>query len=228
MMAEPNTAEPKPRATPPYLSYRTLRNFLDSLRSNGSIPGRIDRSVLKNLSGGAQSALIGALRFFDLIAVDTAPTPSLERLVRADVEGRREIMRELLRRHYPFLFPPAFSIDTATMRMLRETFDQAFGGGDTSRKAMIFFLAAAKDSGVALSPFVKVREVNRPMGAGKRRSSKGGDALPAPPIPPAAQKTVFETLIGILDPAHMDDDEQAAVWTLIKYLKKRGEVGGTT
>ncbi len=204
-MADPKPADPTPKVTPPYLSFRTLRNFLDAMRTNG-IPGRVDRSVLKNLSGGAQSALIGALRFLDLIAVDTAPTPNLERLVRADAEARREIMRELLRRHYPFMFPPAFALDTATAKMVRETFDEAFGGGDTSRKAMVFFLAAAKDSGVAVSPFVKVREVNRPIGAGKRRANGKAGPGPAPlPIPAVTQKTVVDTLIGVLDPKLMDD-----------------------
>jgi hypothetical protein len=220
-MAEPKPADPKPTVTPPYLSFRTLRNFVDGLRVNGSIPGRIDRSVLKNLSGGAQSALITALRFLDLIAMDTAPTPTLERLVRAEGDARNEIVRELLRRHYPFMFPPAFNLDSATARMVREAFDKAFGGGDTSRKAMVFFLAAAKESGVAVSPFIKVREVNRPTGVGRRRSN-GRAAEPPPAPPPAAPaKTPMEALLEIYSPDTMTEEESKAVFTLITYLKKR-------
>ena len=50
--------EPMPKINPPYLAFRTFRHFLDGLRASG-IPGRIDRSVMSSLSGGAQSALIG-------------------------------------------------------------------------------------------------------------------------------------------------------------------------
>jgi hypothetical protein len=223
-MADPKPTEQTPRVTPPYLSYRTLSNFLDSLKVNG-IPGRIDRSVLKNLSGAKQSALIGALRFLDLIAIDMAPTSKLERLVQAESDGRAEIMRETLRRHYPFMFPPAFNLSSATVRMVRETFDNAFGGGDTARKGMVFFLAAARDAGLQLSPFIKVREVNRPAGAGRRRSSansRGGvEAPPAPPPPAAPAKTPMETLLEIYSPETMTEEESKAVFTLITYLKKR-------
>src|SRR5262245_51299380 len=72
----PTSPELMERVTPPYLAYRTLKNFLDALKKG--IPGRIDRSVLSNLSGGAQSMLIGALRFFALIEADGTPTDTLE------------------------------------------------------------------------------------------------------------------------------------------------------
>jgi hypothetical protein len=112
--------------------------------------------------------------------------------------------------------------------MVREAFDDAFGGGDTARKAMVFFLGTARDSGIVLSSFIKVREVNRPVGTGRRRVSTNGRAVDTHPGAPAVtstapEKTVFETLIGILDPERMDETEQAAVWTLMKYLKKRGK-----
>src|SRR5882762_4209962 len=155
-MAEPKSPDSTPNFTPPYLAHRTLRNFFDSLRASG-IPGRIDRSVLKSLSGGAQSMLIGALRFFDLIGPDGAPTNMLERLVKAESDERNKIMADLLRKHYYFMFPPAFDLERATMKMVREAFEKETGGGDTSRKAMVFFLLAAKETGVPLSSYIKVR-----------------------------------------------------------------------
>src|SRR2546430_2527439 len=129
------------------------------------------RSVLSSLSGGAQSALLGALRFLDLTSADGAPNNTLERIVKAEGDERNKILADLLRNHYPFMFPPAFNLERATMKMVREAFDKAVGGGDTARKAMVFFLVAAKEAGVPVSNFIKVREVARPFGIGRRRAS---------------------------------------------------------
>ncbi|MEY2489441.1 MAG: hypothetical protein QOC70_1383, partial [Verrucomicrobiota bacterium] len=69
---------------PPYLPYTTFKNVVTSLNKNGIIPARIDKTVLAGQSGGTQSYLWAALRFFDLIDESKAPTEDLKNLVNAE------------------------------------------------------------------------------------------------------------------------------------------------
>jgi hypothetical protein len=41
-------------------------------------------------------------------------------------------------------------------------------------------------------------------------------------VPRAEGKTPSEILLMHLDPNEMDDEQQAAVWTMLKYFKARG------
>ena len=43
--------------TAPYVPWLTLKNVIEKMAKDGSIPGRIDRSYLSNLPGSAQSEL---------------------------------------------------------------------------------------------------------------------------------------------------------------------------
>ncbi len=167
-MKQPVLPEKTDKLSPPYLPYKTIRNFFDSLRVG--IPGKIDRSVLKNLSGSAQSMLIGALRYFELISQDGKPTHALEQLVQVDGADRQKLLQELLKHHYPFIFDDGINLQNATPKMLQEAFINAGVSGDTTRKAMAFFLSAAKDSGMTLSAYLKVRQVGRPAGFRRRTS----------------------------------------------------------
>lgn len=167
-MKQPVLPEKTEKVSPPYLPYRTLRNFLDSLRVG--IPGKIDRSVLKNLSGSAQSMLIGALRYFELISQEGKPTHTLERLVQAEGADRQKLLQELLKHHYSFIFNDGINLQNATPKMLQEAFTNAGISGDTTRKAIAFFLSAAKDSGMTLSSYLKVRQIGRPAGSRRRTS----------------------------------------------------------
>jgi hypothetical protein len=51
------------------------------------------------------------------------------------------------------------------------------------------------------------------------------EAAPSPPqalLPPLEGRKPSEMLLTHLDPNEMDDEQQAAVWTLLKYFKARG------
>ncbi len=225
-MKEPVMPEQKQtRSTPPYLPYATFKNFLDSLKAG--IPGQIDRSVMRSMSGSAQSMLIGSLRFFDLISEDGKPSPMLGKLVNAEPVDRQKILHGLIETAYPFMFGGGMSLKTATPKQVTDAFADAGVSGDTIRKAVVFFLSAAKDADIPLSPFLKVRQPGRPPGGSVKRrvrpvalgapsgANKGGAANGM------SEKTPYEMLIGILDPDHMEKEEQDAVWTLIRYLKKQ-------
>lgn len=209
------------KIAPPYLPYATLKNFLDNLRVG--IPGQIDRSVMRSLSGSAQSMLIGALRYFDLVNGDGKPSAALHKLVNAEGDERKKLIRDLLKSKYPFLFGEEVSLENATPRQVHTAFENAGVSGDTVRKAVVFFLSAAKDADLPMSPHLKVRRA--PKVASPRRRNATGKTFPGPSEPQdresEAPVSAYDLLIGILDPEAMDEEEQKAVWTLIKYLKKR-------
>ena len=64
----------EPKNKPPYLPYTTFKNVTTNLNKNGIIPARIDKTVLAGQSGGMQSYIWAALRFFDLMDEGKAPT----------------------------------------------------------------------------------------------------------------------------------------------------------
>jgi hypothetical protein len=144
--------ERQPQTVPPYMPYRSLRNFLDSLKQG--IPSRIDRSVMPSMSGALQSQLAATLRYLRLITPAGHPTDLLPKLVNSEGPERAQILREIIAKAYPFLGLP-FDITTATPRMVEEQFANAGASGGTVDKCVNFFLAAAKEAEIGLSPHLK-------------------------------------------------------------------------
>ena len=154
-------------AVPPYVPYKTLRNFLESLKVN--IPSRIDRSVMPSMSGALQSQLIAALRYLDLISEKGIPTQLLTSLVNSEGTLRQGLLKEMLVNAYPFLFR-GFDLGRATTRQVEEQFSHAGAGGETVRKCIAFFMGAAKDAEIALSPHIKPFKGVTRSGARQRRA----------------------------------------------------------
>lgn len=139
---------------PPYLPYKTIGTFLDSLKV--ALPQRIDRSLMKSMSGGMQSSLMLALAYFDLINPDTgAITEKLNRLVHSEGADKQRVLQEILSSSYPFIFKDGLQLDRATTSQLEERFKQSGLSGDTLRKSVTFFLKAAKDADLKVSPHIK-------------------------------------------------------------------------
>ena len=72
-----------PLAVPPYVPYRSFRNFIDTLKQG--IPARIDRSVMGTMSGALQSQLTTTLKYLDLIAPTGQPKEALAKLVNSEL-----------------------------------------------------------------------------------------------------------------------------------------------
>src|ERR1035438_10278775 len=102
---------PNPIFVPPYVPYRSFRNFIDSLKQG--IPARIDRSVMSSMSGALQSQLTTTLRYLMLISPTGQPTNSLPKLVNSEGPERAKAMREIITNCYPFLFQN-FDLKNAT------------------------------------------------------------------------------------------------------------------
>lgn len=141
------------RLIPPYCSYKTLRNFIEPFKI--TMPGRIDRTIMKNYSGAQQAQLLNALKSLGLIASDGVPKPQLHRWVKADGEERQKVLKEILVAAYPFIFSDGFDLTTATPGSFDQRFAQTGITGDTIRKCVVFFIAAAQAAGIQLSPYIK-------------------------------------------------------------------------
>jgi uncharacterized protein DUF5343 len=218
---------------PPYTSYRTFRTFIDDLHEHG-LPSRIDRSVLTRFSGVVGSQLMHALRFLGLIEDDGRPTPRLKELVDAHGAGHWPgTLLALLRVEYAPIF--AIDLETATPSHFNGAFRKAFPAADAVvQKCVTFFLYAANDAGVKISGRVLKGRKPRSLAPPRRRAPKpafasppardieAGPSPPPPGAPPAESKKPSEVLFLSLDPNEMNDEQQAAVWTLMKYFKARG------
>jgi hypothetical protein len=217
---------------PPYTSYRTFKTFIEDLHEHG-VPSRIDRSVLTRFSGVVGTQLMHALRFLGLIEDDGRPTARLKALVNAHAAGHwPETLLETLRHEYA----PMFTIDlgTATPSHFNEAFRRAFPAADAVvQKCVTFFLYAANDAGVKISGRVLKGRKPRSL-TPRKKTARPAFALPPTrdfepaPSPPQAHppriegKKPSELLLMHLDPKEMDEEQQAAVWTLMKYFKSRG------
>ena len=218
--------------TPPYTSYRTFKTFIEDLHEHG-VPSHIDRSVLTRFSGIVGTQLMHALRFLGLIEDDGRPTERLKGLVKAHGTGSwSERLLELLHQEYAPMF--AIDLETATPSHFNEAFRKAFPAADAVvQKCVTFFLYAVNDAGVKISGRVLKGRKPRPL-TPRRKTAKTAfphppirefEAAPSPPqapLPPLEGRKPSEMLLAHLDPNEMDDAQQAAIWTLLKYFKAKG------
>ena len=149
---------------PAYASYRTFRNFIGTLGS--VVPGRIDRSLMASMSGAAQSQLIHALRYLKLISQNGKPGAELASLAGEVDDTWREVLHGVLKTGYAFLWRHGFDVETATSHQLQEQFESAGASGETVQRCVRFFVAAAKDAQLPLSPHISGARFRR----GRRKS----------------------------------------------------------
>ena len=161
--------------SPPYVSFNTFRTLLDWLRSEG-VPLRFDRSFWQTkFSGSTGTQLVAALRFLGLLEGET-PASDLQGLVDATPEERRFILKEILRDSYRAV--PFEELDRATPAMVRRWFRAYPIDGHTLRKAVSFFVLAAREAEVSMS--TAVRKMARPRTAGtppRTPARTGGEPL---------------------------------------------------
>jgi hypothetical protein len=229
VMLSGSSERAKSTRTPPYTSYRTFKTFIQDLREHG-VPSRIDRSVLTRFSGVVGTQLMHALRFLGLIEDHGRPTQRLKELVNAHGAGDwPEKLLELLRQEYAPMF--AIDLETATPSHFNEAFRKAFPAADAVvQKCVTFFLYAANDAGVRISGRVLKGRKPRTLTPRRKRAFahpptkefEAGTSQPQPATSRIEGKKPSEVLLMYLDPDEMDDEQQAAIWTMLKYFKSRG------
>lgn len=140
---------------PPIVACKTLRNFLYAMKQG--IPTRVDRSIVRSLSGSVQGQLLATLRFFGFVSGDGTPTELLARVVSVEGEARERLLRDVLRRSYAFVFEGSFDLERGTTRELEQIFAEQNIGGERLLRAVALFLELAADAGFRLS-----RHMSRP------------------------------------------------------------------
>ncbi|WP_045726961.1 DUF5343 domain-containing protein [Xanthomonas sp. GPE 39] len=168
---------------PPYTSYRSFMKLMTDLKEHEVVPAAIDRSYLGKRSGSEKSALIGTLKWFELVSDDGTPTERLEAYIVADEQESKALLKELVESSYGSITDGTFNLRSATTSQLAEQFRQYEIGGSTLSKSVTFFLAAAKEAGIVVSPHAKAPTVTG--GSGAKRKTKAVVMPPVASNPPA-------------------------------------------
>jgi hypothetical protein len=191
---------------PPYFAFKTLTNTVASMEEHGP-PNRIDRSFLTGMSGAGQTQFIAGLKSLSLIDDEGMPQQPLVDLVTKPDE-RPKIIGQLLRARYPEAVE--LGQTNATTAELVDVFRNYGVSGDTARKAIAFYLQAARYAGdIPLSPHFKTPTVTRGPGGGRRRGR--------PPANREEEANLGQQNSGIPQELH------PALIGLLEDVPKRGE-----
>jgi len=160
------------KSLPPYVSYRTFRNFFDGLQLG--IPARVDRSYWGDrYSGSTGTQLMTALRFLGLIDDSGIPTTRLRQLVSAKGAQRSEILKQIAYTSFDFLSERSLDPQVATYAQLEEAFYNTYQvTGDVARKCIKFFVSLESDAGVSLSTFIMKRSKTIHADSIRKRTTK--------------------------------------------------------
>jgi len=217
---------------PPYISFRTLRTFIEDLRAN-RIPPRIDRGAVRHrFSGSVGTQLMSALRFLRLTDENGTPQPALRELVAATTADQwKEKLRGVLQAAYE----PLMALDFGSIppEHLAQAFREHYTGQEqVLRKSQSFFLQALQDAGTELGPRLQrgTRRATRPR-TGTARGKKNGEPETTRPsgTPPDDKKppigepiaVVADYLPLIFNPQTMDDDVREAWYKLFTWIKQQ-------
>ena len=220
------------RMSPPYATFGSFISFLNNLRDT-TMPQRIDRSVFGNASGSIIYSVLAALRSLNLIDDVGTPSSDLVDLVNASDEDRKPLLRKILRAGYPTLFNGQINLAAVTAGQFDEHIRNEYDlKGSTIDKIAAFFIAAATTAEIPISPHLKGRRATSPSSSSKKsakqRKKSEGDVRHNLIVQPDTQiqsssKKVSELLLEHFDPNEMTDEQQSAIWILLKYFKSVGK-----
>lgn len=159
------------RQSAPYVGFPSYKNMISGFHDN-VVPSRVDRSVLGKFSGIVGSQLLGALRFFNQIDSDGRPQAALEPLVATyGTDSWPKALGDQLRAAYKPIFE--LNLKTASPAEFTERFREFYPAeGDTLRKALTFFLNAAREAKIEVNSYILKNKKPRSGAAKKPRPPK--------------------------------------------------------
>jgi hypothetical protein len=164
--AKTETADIQATTTPaPYLAFLTFLGAIEALEHG--IPKKLDRTMWPSQSGLVQGQILMAFRFFDLVDDQDRPTDLLHGLVE-DKDNRTGVLTAILNSSYTALID--HDLTKMTPKMLEDEMERYNVTGDTKRKAVTFFLRAAKYVGMPMHPLLS--SMVRNSGPRKRRAKR--------------------------------------------------------
>jgi hypothetical protein len=215
--------------SPPYSTYRQFLGVINNLKET-KVPSRIDRSLFGNMSGGTAYSLLSALKFLKLTDNDGIPQQLLRDLVEADEATRKAFLLDMLQGAYGPLFEGPVNLAEASGGQFDELLREEYGiKGSTVDKVAAFFLAAAEDVGLPLSPHLRKRKPSATPSTPRKRSVKkveaasddGGNGGNSNRVQHQAERSLSHVLTDMLNVTDMTDEEMTAVWTLLRYQKRK-------
>jgi hypothetical protein len=220
-----------------YLPWATFKTSLEQLGKG--MPSRIDRSVFQGMAWNVQTQLFAALKFLGLVKGEDEPTEVLHGLVTGPDIERRARLKKVIEGTYSELI--AIDLTKATRAHFEEKLGSLYGvTGDTRKKAVRFFINAAEEVGIPLSPFIAPKETggaktrrppskprNTPKKAAAAAASgaKGG-ATGTPGKPEGTSRSVSLssggtlTLSATLDLFALNASDRAFVFGIIDKLEE--------
>lgn len=217
--------------TPPYISYVTFKNTIQTLSLDGKMPRQIDHSVLGTLGGSMRKNFMAALRFFKLIDDSGKPADGLRKLASANEAQWKEFIGVLLEEHYP---EQINQLADASPNLLRDSFVKSFGdfGSSVVQPAIRFLLIAARDAGIPVSSHLGQRKVRSANGARRKpRKETRHTAIPEEEMdqPVSDKKTSFRASLlekfPSFDPSWQAEQQQAWFSAYQKLLGMHNEPG---
>jgi hypothetical protein len=194
---------------PPYFAFKTLTNTIEKMEEHGP-PPRIDRTFLPGMSGAGQTQFLAGLKSLGLIDDNGVVQQMLVDLVN-DPDHRRALIGQMLRERYPEAVK--LGEGNATTGQLVEVFNGYGVQGDTARKAIAFYLQAAKYAeDIPLSPHFKTPSV-KPSGGGTRKRPKKPHQTDQPPIEQEVANGVPSSLHPALAGLLAMLPKQGGTWT---------------
>ena len=190
------TPQEQTPAIPPYVPYRTFQTFLEFLLEEG-IPGRIDKTVWgPRFSGSSGTQLMTALKVLELVDSEAHPDDKLDRLVHAEGEERRALLRDILEGFYI----PVFELDLsrASKGQFRDAFRRFGTKEGVLTKCEAFFIRAAQAAGIKLSQRILAGR----HGAGRLRNS--GTSVRSRAVAAQPVNTVKTERVVDVDPASQE------------------------
>lgn len=179
---------------PAYVSFAAFSRFLDWVAALPGLPGELPRTQWpRNLQGGTGLQLAAAVRFLGLFEGD-APTEALRSIAVKDVAARRKALAALIRDVYDPRFVDNLgeaSVDEIDSHL------RALGTTEsTHRRAVSFFINAAREAGLDLPEEVsnraRIRRANgaSPRGTGgrKARAAAAEQSTASSPAEPAPRR----------------------------------------
>ena len=154
----------------PYLPFLTFQSSVTQLEHG--IPKKLDRTMWPSQSGLVQSQILMAFRFFDLVDDEDRPTALLHELVEAKDDNRAGAITKLLNVAYSSLIE--HDLTKMTPKMLEDEMEQYRVTGETKRKAVTFFLRAAKFVGMPMHPLLSSMVRNTSLRGKRKGNGKKG------------------------------------------------------
>lgn len=161
---------------PGYGSFKSLTTFFNARRDDDHITTVVDRSLMSNFNGSTANELLATLRFLKMTDEKGVPTALYSKYVQASDSDRKPMLAQALRDSYPFVFSaPGFDIERETSARLADVFRAQGISGSTLSRAISFFLSAAKDAGIKVSPNIKPPPVQK---SAKKKGALQASAQP--------------------------------------------------